>query len=156
LLAKQAREGLGQKLIGTWEHPDAKPAKKRSTGLTAVLSSLLGGGENSSSSNFEQVTFSEDGKMQVTGGQMADWGVTWGWEPVRQEGNVLIVSFLADGVQYFDYEFAFSGDDEVTASQVHAGATFAKDKYRRKGATSAPKSETTAVDSTEESSTAKN
>ena len=141
-LAKEAREGLGMKLIGEWSLDGNRPGAKTNTVpeptvLGTLLQGLLGGEEGVagaetvsddpySSSYFR---FDADGKLTMSGGQFADGENAW--ETVRQEGNTLIVSQLQESIQYYDYKIEFVSDDEATISFMFNDNVMASNRYKR-------------------------
>ena len=137
-LAKEAREGLGVKLIGEWSLDGNRPgdksaAKSEPTALGVLLQGLLGGEAESvsaddpySSSYFR---FDADGKLTMSGGQFADGENAW--EAVQQDGNTLTVSQLQDSIQYYDYKIEFVSDNEATISLLYNENVMASNRYKR-------------------------
>jgi len=141
-LAKEAREGLGKKLVGEWSLDGNRPGAKTNTVteptvLGTLLQGLLGGEEGAagaetvsddpySSSYFR---FDADGKLTMSGGQFADGENAW--EAVQQDGNTLIVSQLQDSIQYYDYKIEFVSDDEATISLLYNENVMASNRYKR-------------------------
>ncbi|MCA9080267.1 MAG: hypothetical protein KDA58_06885 [Planctomycetaceae bacterium] len=133
LAAKQAKEGLGKKLVGTWELVTETKQPKRE-GLSGVLSSLLGGASSEGSNlMFTKGTFGEDGTLKISGGQYGQLGSTrsLGWVPVRQEENKLYFATLMDGVEFYSFCFEFTNDDEVTLSMMYSDQVMATKPFRR-------------------------
>jgi hypothetical protein len=137
-LAKEAREGLGMKLIGEWSldgnRPGNKPAANSEPSvLGALLQGLLGAeGESVSADDpysSSYFRFDADGKLTLSGGQFADGDNAW--EAVQQDGNTLIVSQLQDSIQYYDYKIEFVSDNEATISLLYNENVMASNRYKR-------------------------
>ncbi len=73
------------------------------------------------------LNFVEDGSLLTVGGMA---GVD-GWEPVRQDGNVLHVSQIRGGVQYYEYKVEFISDDEATISLMYNDRAMSSNRYKR-------------------------
>lgn len=58
-----------------------------------------------------ELKFEADGKLSAKGSFHMGGGLTW--EAVRQEGNVLTVAQMMDGVSSFDMVIEFRSDDEI-------------------------------------------
>ena len=148
LLAKAAREGLGQKLIGEWSLNGTKPSAKTAGAGTAELSvigaialALSGGSDASAEPLAESVAvrndpyatshfqFHADGKLTMTGGQFAAGDNAW--EAVRQDGNTLIVAQIQDTIQYYDYKIEFVSDDEATISMMFNERVMTSNRFKR-------------------------
>jgi hypothetical protein len=142
-LAKEAREGLGKKLIGEWSLDGKKPSsgspvvaqQSSPSVLGTLLEGLFGSPESSevtvasdpyASSYFR---FDEGGKLTTLGGQFADGSNAW--EPVRQEGNVLIVSQIQENIQYYEYKIEFVTDDEATISMTYNDQVMTSNRFKR-------------------------
>jgi hypothetical protein len=150
-LAKEARDGLGRKLVGEWSLDGKMPSPAAaSAGESSLLGALLQGllsGDGSSeavaadpyaSSYFK---FDADGKLTMLGGQFA--GGENAWEPVRQDGNTLIVSQIQEDVQYYEYKIEFVTDDEATISMTLNEQVLSSNRFKRVVAEAEPeKSET--------------
>lgn len=140
-LAIEARDGLGRKLIGEWSLNGKKPGAGSSvvTSQPSVLGALLGGllgveAETEVESSDDPYAssyfhFEADGKLTMTGGQFAQ-GEN-GWEPVRQDGNTLIVSQLQDAIQYYEYKIEFVSDNEATISMTYNDQVMTSNRYKR-------------------------
>ena len=129
LLAKEAREGLGQKLVGTWEIPGAKKEKKK--GLFGLFSGALGGAPSQTPG--DKLTFGEDGNLAVVGGQLSQYAVgsELEWLPSRQNGNQLEVGIAMDGVENFNIKVVFESDDELKIDLRMEENVMASGTYRR-------------------------
>lgn len=138
LLAREARDGLGRKLVGVWKDSTAKPEKKKRSGLSAAFSTLLGGPDeldfDVSGPSITACEFLESGEVRILGGQYARYGMTWSWAPVRQEGEQLVFSLLGDGAEFAEFVAEFSAEDELTLSQKYQGATTSTMKFHRQKA----------------------
>lgn len=108
--AKEAREGLGTKLVGKWKNSGGK---KRSPG---VLLRLIGGGESDSRSLESMLPstmeFFDNGNMTSQGGQFGMSGDAK-WNAVRQLNNTLVVERLDESETGFNFEIEFQSDDEA-------------------------------------------
>lgn len=151
VLAKQAREGLGKKLLGAWslagtkdksDEPAAKdesgseeklktdkPKTTTATSSAAIRLKLSGSSRafaDPYSSSFYQ--FDEDGALHTKGGAFQ---TDQAWECVRQEGNTLVVSQLSGGVQYLEYRVEFAGNDEILLSVVQNERVLSSNRFQR-------------------------
>ena len=137
LLEKAAREGLGAKVIGSWSIPTVKKAKKKG-GLFSLLNSALGGEVQNSSTPADQITFAEEGVLKTSGGYLANYGndSQMEWKPVRQDGNVLVVGIVIDGVETFNFKVTFESDDQVRMELCYDDSVMAASPYRREVAES--------------------
>ena len=148
LLAKEAREGLGLKLVGEWSlngtKPSAKTAREKTAELSvigAIAQALTGESDASTEASAPVVAvrndpyatsyfqFHADGKLTMTGGQFA--GGDNAWEAVRQDGNTLIVSQIQESVQYYDYKIEFVSDDEATISMMFNERVLSSNCFKR-------------------------
>ncbi len=144
LLAKAAREGLGQKLIGEWSldgrKPDVKTAGRATAELSfigAIAQALTGGSDTSAESvavrNDPYATssfqFHADGKLTMSGGRFARGDNAW--EAVHQDGNTLIVAQIQDTIQYYDYKIEFVSDDEATISMMFNERVMTSNRFKR-------------------------
>lgn len=155
-LAKEARDGLGQKLVGEWSLDGKKPSKAAaSVGETSVLGALLGGLLGSELSSEDAAAdpyassyfkFDADGKLTMEGGLFA--GGENAWEPVRQDGNTLVVSQIQEDVQYYEYKIEFVSDDEATISMMQDEQVLSSNRFKRVIESAEPeKSEATSKES---------
>ncbi len=152
-LANEAREGLGKKLVGEWSLDGKTPSDSKSaiadqpSVLGTFLQGLLGGEETSSdgavvdaaatdpyaSSYFK---FEADGQLTMSGGQFSEGENAW--EPVRQEGNTLIVSQIQEDIQYYEYKIEFVTDDEATISMTFNDQVMSSNRFKRVAETTPP------------------
>ncbi len=132
-LAKEAREGLGQKLIGEWSVDGKRPKAATSSdgnAVGAILGSLFGSGEAAAdpyASSF--LKFDADGKLTTKGGQSL--GEEMEWEAIRQEGNTLYVSQIQDSIQYYEYKVEFVSDDEATITLMFSEQVMSSNRFKR-------------------------
>lgn len=125
--AEEAANGLGKKLTGTWKIPGAKAskAKPKTTRVPFIFPST----ETNANANAE-IQFHPDGKLQAKGTQLDRYGsMEMEWHPVKQEGNVLEVSMLFDGVEVQTFSVTFQGDDEIKFDRCYyfpSGRSFAR------------------------------
>lgn len=133
-LAKTAREGLGEKLIGAWsldgKSPDTpkavKPeadAKEKSKSLVRAASTIRVDPYSSSYLKFEA-----DGNLVTKGGQTT---ADQGWECIRQDGNTLFVSKIQGNIQYYDYKIEFVDENEATISLLFNERVLSSNRYKR-------------------------
>lgn len=145
-LADAARKGLAKKLIGEWSLDGNRPADapalpaadssdsasvpaapaadvKRVAAARLVLPAKAASDPYSST----YLNFVEDGSLLTVGGMA---GVD-GWEPIRQDGNVLHVSQIRGGVQYYEYKVEFINDDEATISLMYNDRAMSSNRYKR-------------------------
>lgn len=140
-LAKEAREGLGRKVVGQWKLPGAKAKVAANSPLASVIQSLLGSGSSSSARRnvlFETVDFAADGKLKITGGQYGEWGVdSWQWAAVRQDPaqQTVDIDMLMDGIQYVTLRVQVTGDGSLKISQLSGERTNMTADYERFAAT---------------------
>jgi len=111
-LAREAAEGLGKKVMGTWELVATKPAKPEDkeeaasvNGQPVTMIDLYG---------FKKITFQAENKATVvSGGQFQIFGEGTEWLPVAQDGSKLTISLLNDQVETMKLVAEFLSDDEV-------------------------------------------
>jgi hypothetical protein len=144
LAAKQAKEGLGKKLAGTWVRVGytPKPPKAPKNPLASILGSIVGGGDAedrmeafNSNVPFDQVTFDKEGTQKVTGGRLMAYGDGWKWECVRQDGQTLQVSELMQDMEYLGLQVDFTTDDEVKIGISYGDTSLPPAVYRRQTTT---------------------
>ncbi|MFN9717802.1 MAG: hypothetical protein ACK58L_03855 [Planctomycetota bacterium] len=133
-LAKEAREGLAQKLIGEWSIDGKRPKAAASSDVNAVsviLGSLLGSSTDAASDPYASsfLKFEADGRLTTTGGQSL--GEEMEWEAIRQEGNTLYVSQIQDSIQYYEYKIEFVSDDEATITLMFSEQVLSSNRFRR-------------------------
>lgn len=146
LLAKAAREGLGQKLVGAWSIPGTQAAAPQSkSALVDAVRSLLGADDNETAAAapggtnvaFERVLFAADGKCTISGGMYGQWNVdNWTWAPVRQDVDLQTVDFelQTDGVAYQTFRVELKPDDAVSISVINGGQLMMTGNYQRDAA----------------------
>ncbi len=106
LASKVAMEGLGQKIVGEWSIAQA-PRKKNRTDEEKIKALTQ------PDSPFQQITFNHGGKLTVQGGMLGQYSNDLSWVPVRQDGQELVVSIQMSGADWLEFQFQFSGADEV-------------------------------------------
>ena len=137
-MAKQARDGLGQKLIGEWSLDGVAPASEQQgddeakTGNSSAVkpvsvTTLLRSRTDAYSATYFR--FEADGKLTGQGGQLSSDEL--GWECIRQDGNTLFVSKIQGNIQYYEYKIDFVSDDETTISLTHNERVLASNRYKR-------------------------
>ncbi len=140
LLAKQAREGLGQKLVGKWTIGN-KP-KKSGGGLFSALGAAAGGGQPVDPFLSNEMEFKADGKLV---GNTPDLK----WESIRQDEKSLMVNMEMEEVGY-DLKIVFDGDDKCTISVMLGGdQAYSTKTYTRFTEESKDKSDAKAESKTE-------
>jgi hypothetical protein len=133
-LAKEAREGLGQKLVGEWS-VDGKRPKAAASSETRVVGSILGSVFGSSEATATDpyassfMKFDADGKLTTKGGQSL--GEEMEWEAIRQEGNTLYVSQVQDSIQYYEYKVEFVNDNEATITLMFSEQVMSSNRFKR-------------------------
>ena len=106
LASKAATEGLGKKLIGEWTTAQApRKANRTDEEKIQALTRLEGA--------FNRIVFQPGGKLTVQGGMLGQYSNDLSWAAVRQEGEQLAVSIQMSGADWLEFQFHFSGDDEV-------------------------------------------
>lgn len=141
LAAKQAREGLGAKLTGSWVRAGYEPKKPRppKNPIASLLGALSGSAEDqddrmaafSSNTPFDRVTFNQNGSQSVEGGRLTAYGADWKWECVGQEGQTLHVSEAMQGMEYLGLQVDFVSDDEVKIGISYGDTSLPATIYRR-------------------------
>jgi hypothetical protein len=153
LAAKEAKEGLGRKLVGEWAMPGTKttaPRRQSQSVFSQAINSLFGGSsqvevtvsdaEVASNAPFERVTFGENGELTLVGGMYGQWGVTdWTWQPVAQNAAARTVDFdmLTGGIQYQTMRVELVTDTEAKISVLSGGEVSMTTRFERKTATDA-------------------
>jgi hypothetical protein len=138
-LAKQAREGLGQKLVGSWSVDGKTPEDENATAKVGVENSEAKSNSKLISASRVRLSsdpysssflnFEADGNLITRGGRSA--GVDQGWECIRQDGNTLYVSKIQGNIQYYEYKIEFVTDDEATISLLHNERVLSSNRYQR-------------------------
>ncbi len=142
LAAKQAREGLGQQLIGDWSL-DGKVAPADKTPRSSGLLSLLFGSDSDDESASEngEVTFTNPSQMATHFSFQSDGSLKTqgsylnsedqGWEAKSQDGKTLVISQFNDGVAFYDYRIEFQADDTAIFSMLYDEQVLEKKTFRR-------------------------
>ncbi len=120
LLAKAAMEGLGQKLIGTWEAqlPERKANRTDEEKIRALTQPEFA---------FKSIQFGKDGKLAVQGGILGQYSSDLTWAPVSQSDTELTISILMSGADWLEFQVEFPADGEI---QVKSNA-FGNQKAKR-------------------------
>ncbi len=129
LLAKKAREGLGQQLVGTW-----KVSKEKADPISNALRIFGGRSPSSRSVYFEQATFDKDGSLKISGGLYGNLSAQeWRWGALRQntKEQQLEIEVLADGIQYFTAQVTFLSETKARFSVIRFGRTVSGALYQR-------------------------
>jgi hypothetical protein len=118
LMARQATEGLGKKVLGSWELVGTKPEDKSNEKDEASGDGAVSvGGESLSIADlygFKKITFKpESGVDVVSAGKYQMFGQGSEWLPVRQEDKRLTISMLNDQVENMKLMVEFTSDDEA-------------------------------------------
>jgi hypothetical protein len=125
LLAKEARQGLGAKLVGKWsldgKLPKTKPQPAAATeeGEEALVDSDA----NSDPFLMPLMDFQESGKLTTTQSEST-------WECVKQADGSLFAAFGQEGVTY-DLKVEFVGDDEISISVLFGDQAYSTKTYKR-------------------------
>lgn len=142
-MAKLAREGLGQKLVGAWSLDGKTPDDENATSKTVeensetksksklISASRLRLSSDPYSSSF--LSFEPDGNLIARGGRST--AVDQGWECIRQDGNTLFVSKIQGNIEYYEYKVEFVTDDEATISLLYNERVLSSNRYQRVPAT---------------------
>ncbi|MBX3443137.1 MAG: hypothetical protein KF774_12090 [Planctomyces sp.] len=141
LLAKAAREGLGEKLVGGWAREGLGPAKKRAGSgnpVSSLLGALFGAGDDASEGfnsevPFDRVEFHADGRQSVTGGRLSAYGTAWSWSCVKQDGSTLYVAELLEDMEYENVRIEFVNDNEIRVALLYGEAVASTTRYLREG-----------------------
>jgi hypothetical protein len=107
LASKAAAEGLGKKLIGEWTTAQA-PKKENRTDEEKIQALTRPNGP------FHRITFQPGGKLTVQGGMLGQYSNNLSWVAVKQEGEQLTVSIQMSGADWLEFQFQFSGEDELS------------------------------------------
>lgn len=138
-MAKLAREGLGQKLVGAWSLDGKTPDDENATSKAVeensetksnpklISASRLRLSTDPYSSSF--LSFEPDGNLITRGGRST--AVDQGWECIRQDGNTLYVSKIQGNIQYYEYKIEFVTDDEATISLLYNERVLSSNRYQR-------------------------
>lgn len=132
LMAKTAREGLGQQLVGAWSL-DGQPveSQKASAGTTEkkVISAASLLTRRSDPYSATELRFEADGNLLVQGGLSSTGDL--GWECIRQDGNILFVSKIQGNIQYYEFKIEFVSDNEATISLLYNERVLSSNRYQR-------------------------
>jgi hypothetical protein len=142
LASKQAREGLGAKLVGSWVRdgyePKAANQRRSNGGLSSLIGALFGAPSQdeqmqafNSNTPFERVTFQDNGGQTVQGGRLAAYGNGWSWQCVRQDGATLQVSELLEDMEYQTIQVEFVSDNEIKVALSYGDGALPSTTYRR-------------------------
>lgn len=119
-LAKQAREGLGQKLVGKW----SAGGKKKSSGLFGALGSALAGGQAVDPFLGNDMEFKADGSLVGSTSEFK-------WVAVRQDENKLVATMEIEDVGY-ELRIQFKDDDAISISVYLGGdEPYSTKNYKR-------------------------
>ena len=152
LLAKAAREGLGQKLVGDgktlsgeWSLDGKRPAKAKAgnAGVFGAISVILGDGTDTDaeaevdeeelvmSQDVTYFCFHADGKMDIRGTYSENGNN--GWEPVSQDLKTNTIRFLhlEDGISYNEYAVKLLSDDKAEFSMMYGDQVMSTKVYTR-------------------------
>ena len=106
LASKAAADGLGKKLIGDWTAAQA-PKKENRTDEEKIKALTQ------PDSPFNRIVFQPGGKLTVQGGMLGQYSNDLTWVALRQEGEQLAVSIQMSGADWLEFQFQFSGNEEV-------------------------------------------
>lgn len=123
IASKEAREGLGEKLIGKWKN---SKAKKSGGAIRAIFGS---GSSDNASMLPETLEFAADGGLKIKGGQIGTAADRW--EAVRQKDEVLTVAQVDDAESGFNYEIKFLADEKAEIKLMMDSHEFAKGVFDR-------------------------
>lgn len=126
-LAKEAREGLGAKLVGVWktskskntdkEKPPVKatPAKPRVAPAARARLAMAARARGNANQGDVTIEFKEDGTLRIVTDQPRppDEDRLIQWDPVRQADNHFEFSLVVDGVETQVVKVDFDGDDRI-------------------------------------------
>lgn len=117
-LAREAAEGLGKKILGSWELIGAKGKEKDADKPTEDEASVgIISGESLTMVDlygFKKITFQAENKVAVvTSGRFAMFGEGTEWIPLQQSENKLTISLLNDQVESFKLSAEFVSEDEI-------------------------------------------
>jgi len=108
LQAKEAREGLGRKLIGEWQQEKGDRSKDKGEEKSKRVVDPWRG----DTSKPVRMTFADDGSAKVSGGMFENFrGREFSWEPVGQKDGILEFTLYVDGVEFLSEKVAFQSDD---------------------------------------------
>ncbi len=142
VMAKTARNGLGEKLVGEWsldgKSPEApKAAELAASGAKSIVERIVLPGPapvprllvRSDPYSAAYLHFEADGGLSTEGGRASSDEL--GWECVRQDGNTLFASKIQGNIQYYEYKIEFLSDDEATISLMHNERVLGSNRYKR-------------------------
>ncbi len=121
LQAKQARDGLGQKLVGTWKQDGAEETPQQTaTGVRVVSAARLG----------TSIEFLADGTLKMVGGMYGN-ASDLQWRAVKQAENTLEVVMSRNLVESYSYRIEFQGDDQAKISMLYSDRVLGSGNYKR-------------------------
>lgn len=121
--AKEAREGLGEELIGKWKNSKAKKSG-------GVLRAIFGSSSSDNSAMLpESLEFAADGGLKIKGGQLGTAANRW--EAVRQKDGILTVAQVDDEESGFNYDVKFLSDEKAEFRLMMDTHEFAKGTFNR-------------------------
>ena len=142
VMAKTARNGLGEKLVGEWsldgKSPEApKAAELAASGAKSIVERIVLPGPapvprllvRSDPYSAAYLNFEADGGLLAEGGRATSDELSW--ECVRQDGNTLFASKIQGNFQYYEYKMEFLSDDEATISLMHNERVLGSNRYKR-------------------------
>ena len=109
LAAQEAKDGLGKKLLGQWNQTGAEEnADDDAMGSMNLLQSA--------------VEFVADGQIKQESGDDSDdmHAMELSWEPISQEGDVLTISLVMDGIEFSRATVKFDSDDQITVDMEYS------------------------------------
>lgn len=126
LLAKEAREGLGKKLVGNWSVDGKRPAPfqpPQAANSEDDEEVLLVVSSEDDPFLSKLMEFAEDGKLKTHQTET-------NWQCIRQEGEVLIIGLDLHGTIY-EIKVEFDGSEQVTLSPMVGNQVYSTKKYVR-------------------------
>ena len=123
-MAAEARNGLGEKLVGQWQLPETGgQAKSGSTSVFGALARAFGLARSSDTAlgTCHRLAFHADGRFEASGGIFDSYGAEWTWQCVRQDEQKLAASIVADQVDFSPVDVVFHDDpNTITVSIPNA------------------------------------
>ncbi len=133
-MAKDAKEGLGKKIVGRWQLEN-KDDKQESSKNDAYSSLLRGQKWN----RVTEVEFLQDETIKINGSIYQRLGnAALSWECIGQQVDRLQFSILSDGVEFETLSVNFKGDDQIQfngGSYLPSDSTFERVKPSAAAAT---------------------
>jgi hypothetical protein len=126
LLAKEARQGLGKNLIGSWSLDGKRPAPYQPPQQTEgedgeQIVTFVPEDEDPFLSKL--MVFAEDGKLTTHTAEST-------WQCLKQDGKQLFIGMELQGSMY-DLKVEFTGEDELTISSLIRDQVYSTKKYQR-------------------------